>query len=442
MSAKPVFRLQRTSTAKDVSLMARHWVRGARTPNADPELRHLNRALFGAMDPTEGIEAKLATLDKPPRKDACLAVEGIATLSREWFLTDGKTDPAKVDAFADATLAHLHKQYPGQLAGACLHMDETTPHLHFVLVPIVEKMRAPPGRAKDKTPRLTRSLSADHLIGGKQKLSEFHQEAFEQAMSALGVGPRTRKILDEPDHTSIKHFYKQMPELQAEALKHRNDARATDFKAGMVLTHASLARQEADKERQEAKQDRALAATDRQRAAAQLAYANGFVAGVEAIADGRIIDAAQDGGRKTLVFGVKDEEKARLERAIAPAHDPVWETTQRFVQAGKGVLQKAHEKGREAYEAAKAGFQRWLDREGEEARRKGFQKGLDEAEGQVRGAITIATSVQNEALRLNDTLSERDQAQARRIGLAASRTLPEQLKAINRRQVRADEERS
>lgn len=70
------------------------------------------------------------------RRDAVMAEELIVSASPDFF--KDKT-PEESKAFLKCAVDWAQEKYKDNLVSAIVHMDETTPHLHMMIVPLVEK---------------------------------------------------------------------------------------------------------------------------------------------------------------------------------------------------------------------------------------------------------------------------------------------------------------
>lgn len=110
-----------------VRAVAAHNSRTAQTPNADPT--RANRVLVGSGDFSRDV---ITALPGKRRKNAVLAREVFLSASPEFFERGGS-----VDEWADAAVKFLRRQYNSeQLVGTVLHVDEQTPHIHAIIVPL------------------------------------------------------------------------------------------------------------------------------------------------------------------------------------------------------------------------------------------------------------------------------------------------------------------
>jgi hypothetical protein len=169
-----------------------HNGRGRDTPNADPEREKDNRVLIGDERPVpERVREIIHEHGGKYRFDSVEAVEVLLTASPEWWRDDNDAiDLKKVDQFSKRALMFLSKgENGGILVKATLHMDEHSPHIHAIMVPIDPKGR----------------LNCRHYFGSRADLAKW-QDRFAAEVKDLGLergqeGSRAR-------HEKIKDFYK------------------------------------------------------------------------------------------------------------------------------------------------------------------------------------------------------------------------------------------
>jgi len=203
MSAKPILRVGKikASGRSTPASVGAHLARTRNTPNADPRRTDQNRWLVGSADKPldQMITACMskAGIDRTRlRKDAVLANDILLSVSPEWFRPDnpeasGTYDKNRVKAFAAEAEQFLRKQFGPRLVTAVLHLDEATPHVQAVVVPVIAKA--------DGTHRLS---SKDYF--GPDRLRVL-QQAWEDQMRPHGVGPRTKG--SRARHTTLRAYY-------------------------------------------------------------------------------------------------------------------------------------------------------------------------------------------------------------------------------------------
>lgn len=206
---RAVARLAKVSGFGTVAAVGAHHARTRPTPNADPALLARNewliRAEGGLVDAVktrieraemlrkEVAEAEGRKMPKKRRKDAVLAVEVVLSASPEFFRPErpweaGTYDPERLAAWRDASLAWLKGRYGENLVSAVLHLDEATPHIQAVFVPLTEDHR----------------LSASDLVGGREELRRF-QDSVGKAMAPLGIQRGMEGSVAQ--HTDADEYY-------------------------------------------------------------------------------------------------------------------------------------------------------------------------------------------------------------------------------------------
>lgn len=201
--AKPILRvgkIKATGTSTPGSVMG-HLARSRPTPNADAARTPQNRWLVGSA--TMDLGAEISRIHKAaavePRADAVLANDVLITVSPDWFRKDpsahGTWSPGRLKTFEAEATQLLRKEFGKRVVAAVLHLDEATPHIQAVVVPI---MKAPDG-AKDRKWR----LSSKDMFGPEQ-LSSL-QQAWEDRMRPHGVGPR--QIGSRARHVTLREYY-------------------------------------------------------------------------------------------------------------------------------------------------------------------------------------------------------------------------------------------
>jgi hypothetical protein len=114
-----------------------HILRQYQPLNADPVRTHLNQILVG---PEHGDLAQTAAEKigiQRLRKDARRAGSMLLSASRAAFLSEaGDLDPAKIDAWTKLNMEWLNRKYGDNVISAAIHMDEQTPHIHALIIPL------------------------------------------------------------------------------------------------------------------------------------------------------------------------------------------------------------------------------------------------------------------------------------------------------------------
>ncbi|WP_436414077.1 MobV family relaxase [Petrimonas sp.] len=232
------------------SAMSAHIERTISPKNADPKRTHLNRELIafphGVRNRTQAIQHRLdnAGLQRKIGKNQVRAIRVLLTGSNE----DMKRIEAegRLGDWCDDNLEWLRKTYGKEnIVSAVLHLDETTPHIHATLVPIVNterKKKKSEAQVKKnyrkKNPNASR-LSADDVMT-RTKLKEY-QNTYAETMAKYGLqrginGSEARHIGTSQYYRELFAKNEQLKENIDELLKKQTD---TEKKLSQVKSEVS-----------------------------------------------------------------------------------------------------------------------------------------------------------------------------------------------------------
>lgn len=202
VDAKPILRVGKIkregrSTPESV---AGHLARSRPTHNADPGRTRDNVWLVGGPDLAPRIEHVLAQARIDParlRRDATLANDVLLSVSPQWFRPDapdesGTYDPARLATFRAEAEAFLRERFGKRLVAAVLHVDEATPHVQAIVVPVLRTRDGPGYRLSGKDTFNPASLSA-------------LQQAWEDRLRPHGVGERLQG--SKARHSTLRRYY-------------------------------------------------------------------------------------------------------------------------------------------------------------------------------------------------------------------------------------------
>ncbi|HAS6601733.1 MobV family relaxase [Vibrio parahaemolyticus] len=203
------------------------------TPNADPCRTHLNRTFIGSTNLAADVKERLRVLAKPPRKNAVLAMDGMLTLSPELFRS-GDLDAQKqtLKRFALAAKRWLLEKFGDNVVNAVLHRDETSPHIHFTVVPIERSVSG------------QYTLNARKLFN-KDTLHDFQCDYFETMQNHF-PSLEPPKYKQKTSHTTLKAFYAGLNQLERSMDDfihcefHRHKARLNDDIDEVIREHVKL----------------------------------------------------------------------------------------------------------------------------------------------------------------------------------------------------------
>ena len=166
------FAILRTAKKKGAISMytsLRHNLRLKNVSNADPD-RGDNNTYLGVSSTAElrsFIDDRVGTVKRKVRPDAVKLVEIMVTASPE-FTTAGGDIEGYLAKASDWLIDKFGRE---NVASITVHRDETTPHLHALVVPITRDGR----------------LSAKDTLGGREKLSALQTEFHEQVGAGFGL---------------------------------------------------------------------------------------------------------------------------------------------------------------------------------------------------------------------------------------------------------------
>lgn len=173
------------------------------TPNADRCRSHLNRTFIGSSNLVDDVKKRFEILTKEPRKNAVLAMDGILTLSPELFKAGTLLDQQEVlKKFAITSKRWLIQSFGDNVVNAVLHRDETSPHIHFTIVPI---QKSASGEYK---------LNARDMFN-KETLHNFQRNYFE-SMQQYFPSLLPPKYKEKATHRALKEFYTGITKLETE----------------------------------------------------------------------------------------------------------------------------------------------------------------------------------------------------------------------------------
>ena len=203
-----VLRFAKIRNLGGLSSCSKHNMREAEQgiEHADPERRVDNQLLQGEADALQAWKKRTEDVGLgKTRRDAVRAVEMVMSASPEWFASASTDDR---DEWVRRSMAYANKVVGKEnVLQAVLHLDEETPHIHVLAVPLIEKTRKKAGRPRkgraptDQTAGPTWGLSADEVVGGKSRLVQ-HQNDYALSLTELGIRRGVPKRITNAQHKS------------------------------------------------------------------------------------------------------------------------------------------------------------------------------------------------------------------------------------------------
>lgn len=160
---------------------------------------------------------------KIPRDASVVAQELVLSASPEYFRPAyhrddpdgwGKYDKKKMEKWKDTTMDWLKEKFGEKnLVDVVLHLDERTPHIHAIVLPITEvelKHRRTKEQKKADTPNTTYTKTKwnrTKVFG----LEQHHkmQDEYAKALKPLGLNRGIPKKFSKKQHTEIKEYHKE-----------------------------------------------------------------------------------------------------------------------------------------------------------------------------------------------------------------------------------------
>lgn len=176
-----------------------HLARTRPTHNADPKRTRSNRWIVGSAD--DDLGAKITAVHErygvTPRADATIANTILLTMSPDFFRDRaedyGKARADRVQVLEAEAAAFLKKTFGNaRVVSAVLHLDEATPHVQAVVVPIMRKKDGEGFRLSGKD---MFNPDALHAL----------QEGWEKRLEPHGIQPR--QVGSKTRHVTLKAYY-------------------------------------------------------------------------------------------------------------------------------------------------------------------------------------------------------------------------------------------
>lgn len=201
-----ILRTEKVKSRGQITQAAEHNFRLREQANIDPAKSHLNKILVNSLgvdtnrasDLQEKLTAFYDRLGVKERSDNVLMMEFVVSASPDWF---EKKSPAQIEVWENHQVDFFQKKFQGQVKIAVLHLDEKTPHLHFMIGTEHKSVKRYKNQKGDFF-KETWSLNAKRY--GPQFLIDLHTE---HAKHNEKFGLRRGVKGSMRNHTSLKEFY-------------------------------------------------------------------------------------------------------------------------------------------------------------------------------------------------------------------------------------------
>lgn len=189
-----VLRIQKLKTWGAIAGAAKHNQRERETPNADEGKRDANRQLMGDPEKDTISATKELIGGQRIRSNAVLGVELLLSASPEYFRPNaperaGEHDASRLDSWVNASTDWLQQRYGSRVVKAVLHLDESTPHIHALMVPLDDRGK----------------LNCRALFGGTRHTLSQLQTDYAEAVSDLGIQRGIQN--SRATHQQVSRYY-------------------------------------------------------------------------------------------------------------------------------------------------------------------------------------------------------------------------------------------
>jgi hypothetical protein len=233
---KQIIRVEKLSTFGEIAASAEHTNRERLTKNADPKLTPKN-VFVGARTSQEVVQAIKKRLENVQvNDDSVLCFEYLVTASPSFF--ESKR-PKDIEEYWRKTDEWMEKRHGKEnIVSNVLHVDETTLHKIYYVVPLIESEAKQVKRSvyasmaefeaglatldKKGKPRKTilvnkpgeLRLSAKTFTGGRYKMTGLQTDFYENVSKSCGLERGVQGSTAK--HQDVKHFYAELePKMKA-----------------------------------------------------------------------------------------------------------------------------------------------------------------------------------------------------------------------------------
>lgn len=210
-----ILRALKIKDFNELSALAAHWLRQKHTPNSNPARRKYNRVLHGSRCPKLGVENMLRKKEITKlRKNGVLAIEFMLAFSPEYIVDEeGQYKPdakQKLKAWLEESKNWLINEFGENCISVIAHFDETSPHIHAVILPVKQWVN----KKGDKLNK----LCAREITGGAAKLSKL-QDSYAEHLQENGVNLNRGLKNSKAKHQTLKQFYTAINESKKECME-------------------------------------------------------------------------------------------------------------------------------------------------------------------------------------------------------------------------------
>jgi hypothetical protein len=335
-----IIRVAKIKTAGAARGKTAHNYRLVDTPNADQERTASHNQEYINTDKTDYwslAEQRIAeAVTRKVRDDQVRAMEIILTASPEWFNRgqDGQAEDVRGGKWVESNLNFLKEKFGEKnVVSFTLHQDETTPHIHAVIVPISENEKGRACLSADRlfNPTTLSQLQTDYATamaphglergveGSRRQHEDMKQVYGQQARTAAELAPLVQPVAaqaftlpDVPVFGRDEWKVEQQAAINAEIARQVEEAHKRAQEAGIVAIANAGGRERADVLERQLNASQGLKQGQFEQLAATTAQVKAQAERSEHLA----VQLAQGGGpavEALTSYGHQQREKARQE---------------------------------------------------------------------------------------------------------------------------------
>lgn len=207
-----ILRTKKIKSRANITEAAEHNFRTRTQPNIDKSRSGLNKILFNPMNVDtkkgtslrEALDEEYTKLGIKEKKDNVLMLEFVVSASPEFF------ENSNTDDWANHQLEFFKSQFGENLRMGVLHLDETTPHIHFMVSTeqkSVKKYKNQKGEFHKETYSLNAKRWDPKFLENLHTAHAEHNKRF-----GLARGQYKSKGINKP----VKDYYKELSQIKKE----------------------------------------------------------------------------------------------------------------------------------------------------------------------------------------------------------------------------------
>jgi hypothetical protein len=248
MAGKAIFRMSKLKSFAAIAGAEHHNRRTRTTLNADPDRLDANFVFLGDADRPLVELAQERIGDQKIRKNAVLAIDVFVSASPEYFRPEapeqaGEWQGDRVTAWLEANEIFLAQEFGvGRILRAECHLDESTPHIHAVVVPLTATgklsyrqlyggSRTQLSALQDRAWAAVADLGIERGMKGSQATHQAVQEWYAEMLQPLGADLDAETVrVQLADRAHVAREYQQLKQqaaMLAQTLTERDQEKAT-----------------------------------------------------------------------------------------------------------------------------------------------------------------------------------------------------------------------